>query len=159
MTKTLGKLLEDEAMTDGNGEERQTVLIVDDTPENLALISSLLGDLYKIKIATSGKKALQIAYSQDPPDLILLDIMMPEMDGYEVCRQLKIDSQTAEIPVIFLTAKSDVDDEMKGFELGAVDYITKPVSPPIVLTRVRTHLRLKRVNDYLKNKLDQNDLR
>ena len=145
-------------MTDGNEQEKQTILIVDDTPDNLALISSLLSDLYKIKIATSGKKALQIAYSQDPPDLILLDIMMPEMDGYEVCRQLKNDSQTADIPVIFLTAKSDVEDETKGFELGAVDYITKPVSPPIVLARVRTHLQLKRVTDYLKNKLGQNDL-
>jgi len=146
-------------MTDGNDQEKQTILIVDDTPENLAMVSSMLSDRYKIKIATTGKKALQIAYSQDPPDLILLDIMMPEMDGYEVCRQLKNDSQVADIPVIFLTAKSDVEDEMKGFELGAVDYITKPVSPPIVLARVRTHLQLKRVNDYLNNKLDQNDLR
>ncbi len=145
-------------MTDRYDEEKQTILIVDDAPDNLALISSLLNDLYKIKIATNGKRALQIAYSQDPPDLILLDIMMPEMDGYEVCRQLKSDSQTAGIPVIFLTAKSDVDDEVKGFELGAVDYITKPISPPIVLARVRTHLRLKRATDYLKNKLGENNL-
>jgi putative two-component system response regulator len=155
----LGNDLEDETMTDGNDQEKQTILLVDDTPESLALTSSVLSDLYKIKIAANGKKALQIAYSQDPPDLILLDIMMPEMDGYEVCRQLKNDSQTADIPVIFLTAKSDVDDETKGFELGAVDYITKPISPPIVLARVRTHLRLKRVTDYLRNRLGENEPR
>jgi putative two-component system response regulator len=89
-----------------------------------------------------------------PPDLILLDIMMPVMDGYETCRYLKENSETRDIPVIFLTAKAEVADEMKGFELGAVDYITKPISPPIVLARVQTHLELKRVRDYLKNKND-----
>lgn len=145
-------------MTDLNDEQKQTVLVVDDTPENLTLITELLKDLYRVKIATNGSKALQIAFSSEPPDLILLDIMMPEMDGYEVCRQLKKDSQTADIPVIFLTAKSEIEDELKGFELGAVDYITKPISPPIVLARVRTHLRLKRVIDYLKSKLEREDL-
>jgi putative two-component system response regulator len=111
-----------------------------------------------VKIATNGNKALQIAFSNEPPDLILLDIIMPAMDGYEVCRRLKSDSQTAGIPVIFLTAKSDIADELKGFELGAVDYIAKPISPPIVLARVRTHLRLKKVTDYLKSKLEREDL-
>lgn len=145
-------------MTDFNQDNKQTILVVDDTPENLALITNLLKDLYTVKIATSGKKALQIAFSAEPPDLVLLDIMMPEMDGYEVCRQLKSDSQTADIPVIFLTAKSEIDDELKGFDMGAVDYIMKPVSSPIVLARVRTHLRLKRVTDYLKSKLERQDL-
>ena len=145
-------------MTDLNNEQKQTVLVVDDTPDNLSLITALLKDLYRVKIATTGNKALQIAFSNEPPDLILLDIMMPEMDGYEVCRHLKGDSQTAEIPVIFLTAKSDIEDEVKGFELGAVDFIVKPISPPIVLARVGTHLRLKRVIDYLKSKLEREDL-
>jgi len=145
-------------MNESNNEQKQTILVVDDTPENLTMITSLLKDLYRVKIATNGNKALQLAFSQEPPDLILLDIMMPEMDGYEVCRHLKSDSQTAEIPVIFLTAKSEIDDELKGFELGAVDYIMKPISPPIVLARVRTHLRLKRVTDYLKSKLEREDL-
>jgi putative two-component system response regulator len=145
-------------MTDSNNEPKQTVLVVDDTPDNLSLITSLLKDLYRVKISTTGNKALQIAFSNEPPDLILLDIMMPEMDGYEVCRHLKSDPQTTEIPVIFLTAKSEIEDELKGFGLGAVDFITKPISPPIVLARVRTHLRLKRVIDYLKSKLEREDL-
>lgn len=145
-------------MTESNNEEKQTVLIVDDTPDNISLITSLLKDIYRVKIATNGNKALQIAFSNEQPDLILLDIMMPEMDGYEVCRHLKSDSQTAEIPVIFLTAKADIEDELKGFELGAVDYITKPISPPVVLARVRTHLRLKRMIEYLKSKMEREDL-
>jgi CheY-like chemotaxis protein len=129
---------------------KQVILTVDDSPENIALISGLLKEDYRVKVATNGKDALHIAFSSDPPDLILLDIMMPGMDGYEVCRQLKNDPQTSEIPVIFLTAKSDVADEEKGFLLGAADYITKPISPPILLARIRTHLRMKRVVDYLK---------
>lgn len=138
--------------------EKQVILIVDDSPEIIALIRELLSDRYKVKVATNGKDALRIAFSHNPPDLILLDIMMPGMDGYEVCGHLKGDSQTSDIPVIFLTAKSDVADEEKGFDLGAVDYITKPVSPPILLARIRTHLRLKRVTDYLKGKLEAADL-
>lgn len=145
-------------MNDWDPNEKQTVLVVDDAPENIALITKLLKELYKVKIATSGKKALQIAFSQEPPDLILLDIMMPEMDGYEVCEHLKGDPQTLGIPVIFLTARSDVDDEMKGLEMGAVDYITKPISPPIVLARVKTHLRLKKITDYLKMKLQRDNI-
>jgi len=131
--------------------KKDTVLIVDDTPENIALISSLLKGRYRTKVAASGKKALQIAAAA-PPDLILLDIMMPEMDGYEVCSRLKGDPKTSDIPVIFLTAKAEVEDEQKGLELGAVDYITKPISPPIVLARVKTHLQLKKVRDFLKDK-------
>lgn len=129
----------------------KTVLVVDDTPENLELMSELLMDHYRVKIASSGAKALKIANSETPPDLILLDIMMPEMDGYEVCRQLKANPATHHIPVIFLTAKSDPNDEKQGLELGAVDYITKPISPPIVMARVHTHLQLKSSNDFLRN--------
>ena len=133
---------------------RATVLVVDDTPDNLTLMSSLLKDDYKVKVANGGEKALKIAASDSPPDLILLDIMMPDMDGHEVCRRLKRDPKTMHIPIIFLTAKSEVEDERKGLELGAVDYITKPISPPIVMARVRNHLALKASADFLR---DQND--
>ena len=132
--------------------EKPTVLVVDDTPDNLTLMSGLLKDKYKVKIANNGERALKVAMTGTPPDIILLDIMMPVMDGYEACRQLKANSETRDIPVIFLTAKAEIEDEMKGFELGAVDYITKPISPPIVLARVHTQLQLKRVRDYLKDK-------
>jgi putative two-component system response regulator len=132
---------------------RQTILIVDDTPDNISLLSALLKDRYKIKIATNGLKALQVAASTPAPDLILLDVMMPEMDGYETCRQLKAQSATSDIPVIFLTAKSQVQDEEMGLQLGAVDYIGKPISPPIVLARVATHLHLKNARQFLA---DQN---
>ena len=131
---------------------RATILVVDDTPDNLALMSSLLKDQYKVKVANGGEKALRIAQLDSPPDLVLLDIMMPEMDGYQVLEQLKRDSRTRDIPVIFLTAKSEVEDERKGLELGAVDYITKPISPPIVLARVKTQLSLKAAADFLRDK-------
>ena len=134
--------------------EKATILVVDDTPDNLTLMSSLLKYDYKVKIANSGEKALRIAGSDQPPDLILLDIMMPGMDGYEVCQLLKLDSRTRNIPVIFLTAKSDLEDEKNGLQLGAVDYITKPISPPIVLARVKNHLALKVMADFLR---DQNE--
>ncbi|MBC3916346.1 two-component system response regulator [Undibacterium sp. CY18W] len=132
---------------------KQVVLIVDDTPDNISLLSGLLKDQYKIKIATNGLKALQIASSLPGPDLILLDVMMPEMDGYETCRRLKADPATADIPIIFLTAKSQVQDEEMGLRLGAVDYISKPISPPIVLARVATQLNLVRARHLLQ---DQN---
>src|SRR5688572_2462210 len=132
--------------------ERATVLVVDDTPDNLSLMSGLLNDEYKVKVASSGEKALKIAAGESPPDLILLDIMMPGMDGYEVCRRLKADPRTRDIPVIFLTAKAEVEDEKKGLDLDAVDYITKPISPPIVLARVKTHLVLKASADFLRDK-------
>jgi len=128
----------------------KTILLVDDTPDNISLLNGLLRDSYKTKIATNGEKALKIAFSDTPPDLVLLDIMMPGMDGYEVCRRLKADEKTVDIPVIFLTAKAQMEDEKKGLELGAVDYITKPISPPILLARVQTHLRLKEAADILK---------
>ena len=130
------------------------ILVVDDTPDNLVMMSDLLSDQYKVKIANGGERALQIAMSASPPDLILLDIMMPEIDGYEVCRRLKLAPQTMHIPVIFLTAKSEVGDEQRGLALGAVDYIVKPISPPIVMARVKNHLALKAVADFLR---DHND--
>jgi putative two-component system response regulator len=132
--------------------DKATILVVDDTPDNLTLMSGLLKDTYKVKVCHSGERALKIAQSETPPDLILLDIMMPEMDGYEVCKRLKLDPNTRDIPVIFLTAKTEIDDETHGLELGAVDYITKPISPPIVMARVKTHLEMKGVQDFLKDK-------
>ncbi|MBF0126349.1 MAG: two-component system response regulator [Magnetococcales bacterium] len=128
------------------------ILVVDDTPDNLVLMSGLLKDAYKIKVANQGEKALKIARSDPAPDLILLDIMMPGLDGYEVCRRLKADGATREIPVIFLTARTEIEDEKRGLDLGAVDYITKPISPPIVLARVKTHLALKAAADFLRDK-------
>ncbi len=131
--------------------DKPTLLVVDDMPDNLTLMSGLLKDKYRIKVANSGEKALKIAET-DCPHLILLDIMMPKMDGYEVCRKLKVNPKTSDIPVIFLTAKSEVADEAFGFELGAVDYITKPISPAIVIARVQTHLSMKNVRDFLHDK-------
>jgi class 3 adenylate cyclase/CheY-like chemotaxis protein len=131
---------------------KATVLVVDDTPDNLSIMSGLLQGDCRVKVASHGEKALQIAGGDRPPDLILLDIMMPDMDGYEVCARLKADSKTRPIPVIFLTAKTGVEDEQRGFDLGAVDYITKPISPPIVLARVRTQLALKASADFLRDK-------
>ncbi|MGW8392966.1 response regulator [Pseudoduganella sp. HUAS MS19] len=133
---------------------KKTVLLVDDSPDNLVLMNDLLKDLYKVKVANSGEKALRIATTGQPPDVVLLDVMMPEMDGYEVCRRLKANAATRNIPIIFLTAKSEVEDEKLGLDLGAVDYITKPISPPITLARVRNHLMLKEHADFLR---DQNE--
>lgn len=129
-----------------------TVLVVDDTPDNLSLMGGLLRDHYHVKVANQGERALKIAQGEQPPDLILLDIMMPGMDGYEVCRRLKANLHTRDIPVIFLTARADMEDERLGLELGAVDYITKPISPPILLARVATHLALKASADFLRDK-------
>ena len=126
------------------------VLIVDDTPSNLTLIHGLLKGEYLVKAATGGRNALHIAATVPPPDLILLDVMMPEMAGYEVCARLKADPALADIPVIFLTAMSDVDNEEKGFAVGAVDYITKPVSPPILKARIHTHLALHQAQQRLE---------
>jgi putative two-component system response regulator len=134
--------------------DKPTVLVVDDTTDNLTLMSALLKDTYKVKVANHGEKGLKIAASGTPPDLILLDIMMPDLDGYEVCRRLKADPATSGIPVIFLTARLDEEDEQKGLSLGAADYITKPVCPPIVLARVAAQLALKAHADFLREKND-----
>ena len=119
-----------------------TVLVVDDTETNIDILVETLGEDYDVQVAMDGETALASA-AEDPPDLILLDIMMPGMDGYEVCRRLKADENTRDIPVIFVTAKTEVEDEVRGFKLGAVDYITKPISPPRVVERVRAHLLLR----------------
>jgi two-component system, NtrC family, sensor kinase len=129
-------------------KDQQTVLVVDDTPENIAVMVGLLKADYMVKAATSGEKALTVV-AKGVPDLILLDIMMPNMNGYQVCEKLKSDEATRHIPIIFLTAKTEVADEVKGLSLGAVDYITKPISPPVVLSRVKTHLSLKKAQQQL----------
>lgn len=133
---------------------RSTVLVVDDTPQNLLLMTELLCDRYHVLVANGGPRALRLVATPPRPDLILLDIMMPEMDGYAVLEHLKTDPATRDIPVIFLTAKTEVEDETRGLALGAVDYITKPISPPIVLARVHTHLTLKASADFLRDKSD-----
>ncbi|MBP0047521.1 two-component system response regulator [Marinobacterium sp. AK62] len=130
-----------------------TILIVDDTPENIDILNDILRPSYRVTVALNGMKAIAIAASSPPPDLILLDIMMPEMDGYEVIRRLKSNPATARIPVIFVTAKTDVSDEEKGLQLGAVDYISKPISPPIVKARIKTHLALYDQNRALESKV------
>lgn len=130
---------------------RHKILVVDDTPANIRILGEELKSSYELIVATNGESALKRALSDNAPDLILLDIMMPDMNGYEVCRRLKADDRTRNIPVIFITAMSAEEDETKGLELGAVDYICKPFSLPIVRARVRTHLELKRKTDILEN--------
>lgn len=132
-------------------EKRHTILLVDDHPPNIYLLAEALMEDYEIVVATNGSQALEIAAQEPRPDLILLDILMPGMDGYEVCERLKGDAQTKVIPIIFITAKSGEDDETRGLGCGAVDYITKPFSMPIVRARVRTHLELKKHRDMLEN--------
>jgi putative two-component system response regulator len=133
-----------------NNESRPTVLVIDDTPANLSLLNQLLRAHYRVKLASSGARGLELTALQ-APDLILLDIMMPEMDGYEVCRRLKANPASAGIPVIFLTAKVDAADEELGFEVGAVDFIHKPIAPSIVLARVKTHLQIKSWQTFLED--------
>src|SRR5262245_48322355 len=126
-----------------SSRDGKLVLIVDDTPTNVAVLSGLMKDSYRTRVATNGEKALAIASGPEKPDLILLDVTMPDMDGFEVCRRLKANADTREIPVILVTARTDEVDEVKGFEVGAVDYIHKPLSPPIVLDRIKTQLALR----------------
>ena len=133
-------------------ERKTTILIVDDATDNINVISAIFKDIYRVKAATSGERALQIASSDDPPDLILLDVLMPGMDGYDTIKRLKANERTSDIPVIFLTSKTEAEDERTGFDLGAVDYITKPINPAILFARVDTHLTLKRVRDELEMK-------
>ena len=133
-------------------DSRQRLLLVDDEPTNLHVLRQILNDDYRLQFATDGAKALQLA-AQQKPDLILLDIMMPELSGYDVCRQLKANPQTQHIPVIFVSALSEVGDEAQGFEAGGVDYITKPVRAPLVRARVRTHLSLVHANELRHSRL------
>lgn len=128
---------------------KQKIMIVDDTPENIETMMKLIGSDYRLVPAVNGETCLKLARSKNPPDLILLDIVMPGMDGYEVCRRLKNDDATKEIPIIFVTAKSEDEDEARGLQLGAVDYIRKPFYWPIVKARVKMILELKMKTDML----------
>jgi putative two-component system response regulator len=119
---------------------RQTILVVDDTPDNLSMISGLLKDAYRVKVATNGERALAIAAGDPKPDLILLDIMMPEIDGFEVCRRLKLSEDTRTIPVVFLSAKTEEAERKRGLEVGAIGYLCKPVDPRELLAEVSSHL-------------------
>ena len=131
-------------------ERRRAVLIVDDVSDNIATLDGILRENYRVKAATNGEAALAIARGDSPPDLILLDVMMPVMDGFEVCRRLKQNGASAKIPVIFVTSKDDISDESKGFQAGAVDYIVKPVNPHLVRARVKAHLELKQAQEELE---------
>lgn len=137
------------SMSNPDRQQRSTILIVDDMPENIAVLSELLGGEYVVRAANDGERALQVAVSEPQPDLILLDIIMPDLDGHAVLKRLRANPVTRDIPVIFVTALDSCDDEYRGLELGAVDYISKPIQPAIVLARVRNHLELKHARDRL----------
>src|SRR5512142_2734958 len=137
--------------TPAMADEKPLILIVDDTPANIQVLADALRGEYRVKVATNGRTALELATRDGGPDLVLLDVMMPGMDGYEVIRRLKANDVTRNVPVIFITAKSDPGDETQGFELGAVDYSVKPFHMPVVRARVRTHVDLKRKNDLLES--------
>jgi phosphoserine phosphatase RsbU/P len=141
------------ALTMSSDNGKQVILLVDDTPANIHIAQAILRDEFKVRVATSGAKALELVKAEPMPALILLDIEMPGMDGYEVCNQLKADPQTRDIPVIFLTAKTESEDETRGFEVGAVDYVHKPFSPAVVKARVRTHLTLRATSQQLAQQL------
>lgn len=135
--------------------ERQRILVVDDTPDNIQVLAGTLNQDYTVIAATNGYKALQLAVKQPMPDIILLDIMMPGIDGYEVCARLKSESSSRDIPVIFVTALGEAGDEARGLELGAVDYITKPFNPSLVRARVQNQLELKRHRDHLRELVEE----
>src|SRR4051794_11695172 len=118
--------------------EKKTVLVVDDAPANIRIVNEILHNSYQVRVATNGAKALELATGSPHPDLILLDVIMPGMDGYEVCARLKSEPGTQDIPVIFLTGQTEITDETRGFQVGAVDYIHKPFSPAVVAARVQT---------------------
>lgn len=132
-----------------DSEDKSTILAVDDDPENLQLINVLLKEEFRVRLAANAEQALKAASEAPKPDTILLDIMMPGLDGYEVCRQLKANPGTRDIPVILLTAKVRVEDAQIGFDAGCADYITKPIIAPLILARVRTHVALKLARDFL----------
>ena len=135
--------------------DEKRILVVDDTPENLDILGELLAPLGRITVAVDGRRALQLASQAPIPDLVLLDVTMPGMDGYEVCRRLKAEEATRDVPVIFVTTRDLESDEMVGFAAGGVDYITKPFRPRIVQERVRTHLALKEARDTLERQNDE----
>jgi signal transduction histidine kinase len=136
---------------------KDKILIVDDNPETLMMLVNVLNEEYSVIAATSGKKALEIAQNGDKPDMILLDVLMEGMDGFEVCRILKSDPQTSYIPLMFLTALEEERDILQGFDLGAVDYVTKPFEPKVLKARVKTHLQLKHFNDDLCRRLQEKE--
>lgn len=138
--------------------KKKRILVVDDSPTNIKVLNDHLNSLYHISVATNGPDALELVESKNKPDLILLDIMMPGMDGYEVCKLLKSNSDTKNIPVIFVSAMSDVDDETFGLSLGAVDYITKPIRPAIVKARVDTHMKLHLYQEHLESLVSERTL-
>jgi phosphoserine phosphatase RsbU/P len=134
-------------------KETRTVLVVDDAPANIRIVNEILRGTYRVQVATNGEKALELAAGKPSPDLILLDVMMPGIDGYEVCARLKADAATRDIPVIFLTAQTETAEETRGFEVGAVDYVHKPFSPAVVAARVQTHLALREAREKLARQL------
>lgn len=138
-------------MSADSHDPRPTILLADDVPENISIMVALLRERYRIRVAVSGEAAVQLAL-RAPPDLILLDVSMPGMDGYSACRELKRHAATADIPVIFLTSRTGEHDETHGFQVGAVDYIMKPVSPLVVHARIANHLTLKNARDFLRDK-------
>ena len=129
---------------------RPTILIVDDAPENLMIMEAILAKYYSLKLFNESREALDYAFA-NPPDLILLDIMMPNIDGFETCRRLKANPKLVDIPIIFITAKNEDKYEELGFSIGASDFIHKPINAPILIARVKTHLKIKLVMDYLRN--------
>ena len=133
-----------------SGDRNQTILAIDDSPLDLDILREILKTDYRFQAATSAESAMEIIASDRPPDLVLLDILMPEVDGIELCRMIKTSAPANRIPVIFVTAKDAVEDEALGFEAGGVDYIVKPVNPHLLKARVRTHLELKRQNEILR---------
>lgn len=139
-------------------DTQASILVVDDSPENLQVISAVLKEHYKVKVAINGERALALATAAEPPDLILLDVMMPGMDGYEVCTRLKSNPATARIPVLFVSSRDEEEDEARGLSLGAIDYIVKPIRPSIVQARVRNHIELKRSRDLLERLTTQDHL-
>jgi phosphoserine phosphatase RsbU/P len=137
-------------MTD---EAKKVILLVDDTPANIQIALAILKDIYQVRVATNGAKALELAAADPAPDLILLDVMMPGIDGFEVCTRLKASPVTQDIPVIFLTGQTEIEDETRGFDVGGVDYIHKPFSPAVVKARVHTHLVLRGIRERLARQL------
>src|SRR5499427_813435 len=134
-------------------QQKKVVLVVDDAPANIRVVNEILRSSYRVRVATSGAKALELANESPGPDLILLDVVMPGMDGYEVCGRLKANPATKDIPVIFLTGQTETEDETRGFEVGAVDYIHKPFSAAVVAARVQTHLALREARQQLARQL------
>jgi diguanylate cyclase (GGDEF)-like protein len=145
-------------MSDAQTLQKSTILIVDDQPFIIQTLSKLLKDEYRVLAATSGKKALDIATGDSPPDVIILDVSMPEMDGYEVCRRLKSHRPTEHIPVVFLTAKKEAEEEEKGFLIGASDYIVKPFKPTVVRVRIRNQIQLKNYVNMLEKRAHEDAL-